>query len=133
PSTAPPPFLCMRAFVRSFATLLLGVAVATCSDTPIATVKTGPAPFTKTGIGMIALAPSFTSTARYVAQHAADFPSITYDSVRVVIRGNPDTTTIVKDTTIFFAPGSPDVSLDLVVPVQTDGQRFDASMDYRNG
>lgn len=123
----------MRAPLRSFATLLLGVAVATCSDAPLASVRTGPGTGTKTGIGVIGLAPSFTESARYAAQHAADFPSITYTTVRILIRGNPDTTQIVKDTTITFTPTTPDVSLDLVVPVQSDGQRFNAAIDYQNG
>ena len=80
----------------------MAVGVATCSDTPIATVKTGSTPAARAGFGRVAMVPVFSKTANYVAQHAADFPGLKYDSVRVLLRGNPDTTVIVKDTTIFY-------------------------------
>ncbi len=107
------------------------IGVATCSDTPIAAVKTGTSPTMRFGVGRIALAPVFSKAAQYAAAHLADFPSVRFDSVRVVIRGTPDTTQVIKDTTVFFGPSSSDLTLELNVPVQNDGQRFQAGMDYR--
>ncbi len=125
------PVVPMRFPIRSFATLVMMVGVATCSDTPIAAVKTGTSPSTRFGIGQIALAPVFSKSAQYAAAHVADFPTVRFDSVRVVIRGVPDTTQIVKDTTVFFDVNSAELSLELDVPVQNDGQKFQAAMDYR--
>jgi hypothetical protein len=121
----------MRFPIRSFATLAMMVGVATFSDTPIAAVKTGTSPTTRFGVGRIALAPVFSKAAEYAAAHLADFPSVRYDSVRVVIRGTPNTAQVVKDTTVFFNANSSDLTLELNVPVQNDGQRFQAGMDYR--
>src|ERR1043165_717924 len=109
----------MRIPGRSLATLLLAVGVATCSDTPIAAVKTGSSPQSKAGIGRIAFAPSFSKSAVYAAEHLADF-GYKFDNVHVQIRGTPDTTVIVVDTTITFNPSSPDQSLDFTLPVPKD-------------
>ena len=123
----------MRIPVRSLAALLLCAGVATCSDTPIAAVKQGPGPNSRAGFGRVALGASFSKTASYVAAHAEDF-GIAYDSVHLRIRGTPDTTAIVKDTVIHFTRTSADTSIDLLVPVQADGQKFDAAIAYeKNG
>lgn len=119
------------ASVRPIATLLMAIGVATCSDTPIAAVKANTAPGARLNFGHLAMSPVFSKTAQFVAQRLADFPTLQYDSVRVLIRGNPDTTVIVKDTTVFFDKNSRELTLDLTVPVATDGQRFNAAMDYR--
>ncbi|HXT17405.1 MAG TPA: Ig-like domain-containing protein [Gemmatimonadaceae bacterium] len=120
----------MRIPARSLTALFLAIGLATCSDTPIAGVKQGLGPNTSATFGRIGFAPVFNKTATYVAEHAADF-GITYDSLRLVLRGFPDTTVIVKDTVIHFTQASADTSIDLLVPVQTDGQRFDAALQYR--
>ena len=123
----------MRLPIRSIATLLMAVGVATCSDSPTAPLRrsgTG-ASGTQTQRGRIAFQPTFSKTAQYAAQHSAEF-GITYDSVHVVIRGLPDKTTIAKDTTVFFTPTSPSLTLNLDVDVAADGQMFDAVLDYTN-
>ena len=80
-------------------------------------------------MGRIGVAPAFSKQAQFVAQNASAF-GLTYDAVHLVIRGTPDTTVIVKDTTIAFTPSSSDVTLDMAVPVIIDGQKFNASLDY---
>ena len=60
----------------------------------------------------------FREAVQYVAAHAADF-GIEFSTVRVVLRGTPDTTSIVKDTTISFNVGSQDITLDLDLRSQT--------------
>lgn len=121
----------MRISVRSLTALLLAAGVATCSDTPIAAVKQGPGPNSRGGFGRVAVAPLFSKTANFAAAHATDF-GISYDSVHIRIRGTPDTTLIVKDTVIHFTRTSADTSIDLLIPVQADGQRFDAAMAYES-
>lgn len=110
----------------------MAVGLATCSDAPLATVTSGNSPQGRPGLGRIALQPIFSKAAAAAAQRMAGF-GISFDNVRLVIRGTPDTLIIVKDTTVHFDPQSSDLALDLIVPVQSDGQRFDATIDYRNG
>lgn len=115
----------MRAGLRSLATLLSAVAVATCSDAPNG-VHSGPSP---AQVGRIGVAPVFSRQAQFVATNAGAF-GLAYDAVRLVIRGNPDTTVVVKDTTIAFTSSSSAVTLDIPVPVVIDGQKFNVSLDY---
>ncbi len=122
----------MRPFVpfRSIATLLMAVGVATCSDAPSALVGTHPVP--RRAVGRLGFEPQFSRRAQAVYDQRAAF-DIHYDSVHVVIRGYPDTTVIVKDTTVFFTDTSSTLTLDIDVPVQTDDQRFNAALGYENG
>jgi len=114
----------MRAGLRSFSTLLAAVAVATCSDAP---VGAGPRP--ASAIGRIGFEPVFNERAAFAAANARAF-GISYDDVRLIIRGYPDTTVVVRDTTVGFTPDSHDLTLNLSVPIQTDGQLFSAALDY---
>jgi hypothetical protein len=115
----------MRLSSRLLAALLLGAGVASCSDTK--TINT-PIPPGKHA-GKIGLAPEFSPAARSVAAALGDF-GLTYDHVRVTIRNNPDTNSIVADTTVDFAPSSQNLTLDLTVPVDVDGQIFNALLQY---
>jgi hypothetical protein len=123
----------MRPFLRSAATLILAIATATCSDTPIAAVKTGTGPI-PAGFGRLNFVPVFSKSAEFAAANADAF-GIHFDSVHIVIRGLPDTTVIVKDTVVAFASDGSDTTktLDLTVPVTSDGQRFDAGLGYTFG
>lgn len=120
----------MRIPFRSIATLLMAVGVATCSDAPSSLVGTHPVP--RRAIGRLGFEPQFSRSAQAVYEQRNDF-NLHFDSVHVVIRGYPDTTVIVKDTTVFFADTSSALTLDLDVPVQTDGQRFNAALAYEDG
>ncbi|HEX3866808.1 MAG TPA: Ig-like domain-containing protein [Gemmatimonadaceae bacterium] len=55
---------------------------------------------------------------------------ITFDHVHVVVVQPPADT--VADTVVAFAPGQADLTLDLTVPVVTDGETFNAGIDYTN-
>ncbi len=115
----------MRLPIRSIATLTMAVSVATCSDTPATPGRAA----TNTGShgARIAFAPVFSKSAANALARLADF-GITFDHVRVVIvRPVADT---VKDTTIAFAPGQSDVTLDLTVNINSDGETFNAGLDY---
>lgn len=116
----------IRAGLRSLATLLSAVAVATCSDAPNG-IRSGPSPATQ--LGRIGVAPVFSQRAQTVARNTSAF-GFTFDHVRLVVRGTPDTTVIVKDTTVEFTPTSPDLTLDLVVLIVIEGQKFDVALDY---
>jgi hypothetical protein len=122
----------MRFPIRSFATLALGVAVATCSDTPIAAVRTGSTPATRIGLGQLALRPEFSRTAAAVYSQLAA-AGVNYDNVHVAVRDPLDTTKTVKDTIVSFSSSQDSLPVDMTVPVTADGQRFDAGLDYRNG
>ena len=76
-----------------------------------------------------AFEPVFAADARAAAARLPDF-GLTFDSVRVVIVRPPADT--VKDTTIAFAPGQLDVTLDLSVAVHADNEIFHAGIDYTN-
>lgn len=73
--------------------------------------------------------PVFAADARAAAARLPDF-GLAFDSVRVVIVRPPADT--VKDTTIAFAPGQVDVTLDLSVAVHADNEIFQAAIDYTN-
>ncbi|HEY4218999.1 MAG TPA: hypothetical protein VGM67_17780 [Gemmatimonadaceae bacterium] len=123
----------MRAFLRSSATAILALATVTCSDTPVA----GPRPTADPGtrnVGHVSFVPTFSRSAQFAAANAVAF-GVRYDSVHVVLRGFPDTTVIVKDTTVFFSSDGSDstLTLDLTVPVTSDGQRFDAGIGFTFG
>jgi adhesin/invasin len=112
---------------RSVATMLMAVGVATCSD-----ATTGPGHSTTAspsggGRASVAFQPVFSSAATAVAAHLGDF-GISYDHVRIVlVRPVADT---VKDTTITFGPGLPDVTLDLTVAANSPTEGFTGSIDY---
>lgn len=112
--------------IRSLATLIAALGVASCGDGP----STAAHPSLGAGrVARVGFAPVFSAAARATAARLADF-GITFDRVRVVIVRPPSDT--VKDTTIAFSPGQPDVTLDLSVEVRMDGETFGASVDYAN-
>ena len=116
----------MHIAFRSLATLLLAAGVVTCSDAPTMTAR----PQFGGGREHIAFEPVFSPTAAAAYANRADF-NISFDNVRIVIvRPVADT---VKDTTIVFGPGQPDLTVDLDVEVRSVDEVFDASMDYRSG
>src|SRR4029078_4472802 len=97
-----------RALIRPMATLIAAVGVATCADAP----STAARPLGGGGrvVARLGFAPVVSAAAGAPAAHRADF-GIVFDHVHVVIvRPVADT---VADTTITFAPGQPDVKLDL--------------------
>lgn len=115
----------MRIAFRSFVAVLMAAAVASCSDTksitmPIAAGKHA---------AKIALNPVFSPAAKSISAALGDF-GITYDHVRITIRDNPDTNIVVADTTVAFGPTSNALTLDLTVPVDQDGQIFNALVRY---
>ena len=112
--------------IRSLATLIATLGVASCGDGPSTAARPSGEGMR---VGRIAFAPVFSASARAAATQLADF-GITFDRVRVVIVRPPSET--VKDTTISFAPGQPDVTLDLTVEVRTDNETFNVSIDYAN-
>src|SRR5260221_5900468 len=116
----------MRIPFRSFATLVLAVGVATCSDAPSVAPKPA-APVA--GHGRLALAPVFSRAAAEVYAQRAAF-AVTFDHVRIVIVRPPSDT--VKDTTIVFNPNSPPQTVDLDVTVTTTGETFTGALDYTN-
>lgn len=109
----------MRSLIRSTAAALLAVVVATCSD-----ATTGPVPVA-TGAGNIALS-AVLSTGSAVAR-LADF-GITVDHIRIVVVRAPADT--VKDTTLVFAPGRPDVTLDLAVALRVPNETFTGIVEF---
>lgn len=112
----------VRPLLRCVSTLLIAVGVATCSDSP-------PAPIGRSrgDAARIALEPVFSRSAEDASRRLPDF-GIRYDHVRVVLnRAGADT---VRDTTIAFAPGQPETTLDLTVDVRASGEVFNVSIDY---
>src|SRR5438045_2561545 len=116
----------MRLPLRSLATLVLAVGVATCADAPSVAPK--PA---LSGKGRIALVPVFTKQAAAVYAQRATFADVQFDHVHVLIT-RPPNDVVVLDTIIVFTPGSPDVELDLVVDVSVTSETFNAGMDFTN-
>jgi hypothetical protein len=80
-------------------------------------------------LARIGFQPVFSASALSAAAHIADF-GITFDHVHVVIVRPPSQ--VVADTTIAFGPNHQDVTLDLTVAAQSDGEFFHASIDYTN-
>src|SRR5436853_440802 len=120
------PFLCcfptqMRLPLRSLGTLLLAVAVATCSDAPHAVIKT--APEGRAGIGHFSISPRFSPQAAAVYAQRATFAGANFDHVRIVLTRPPNE--VVIDTVITFNPTSPPTTLDLFVDVKTTNEIFD--------
>ncbi|HVX38487.1 MAG TPA: hypothetical protein VHB25_02855, partial [Gemmatimonadaceae bacterium] len=93
----------------------------------------GTRPVPRRAVGRLGFAPQFSRSAEAVYEQITAQGQTAFDSVRLVIRGYPDTTVIVKDTTVFFDNSSTDLTLDLDVPVQTDGQKFSVGLSYQNG
>src|SRR5262245_36778565 len=116
-----------RPSVRAVAAGLVALGVAACADAP-STAPTSPS--ASQGMARISFAPIFSPAARAAAALLPDF-GITFDHVRVRIVRPP--TEVVADTTIEFKPGQADATLDLTVPIRTDGESFQLSMDYLNG
>src|SRR5262245_44581057 len=112
----------MRLPLRPLAILALG-GVATCVD-----VSTGPKPAAARRARLL-IEPRFSESAARTSSQLADF-GIQYELARVVIV-RPVADTLV-DTTIVFRPGQNDVTLDLTVPVHSDGEVFDAGMQFRD-
>lgn len=111
----------VRAFLHSVSTLIIAVGVVACSDSPPAPVRHGATD------ARVALQPVFSRSAVDASRRLSDF-GIRYDRVRVVLaRAAADT---IRDTTIAFVPGQPDVTFDLTVPVRTNDEMFDVSIDY---
>ncbi|MDB4878382.1 MAG: Ig domain protein group 1 domain protein [Gemmatimonadetes bacterium] len=121
----------MRIPYRSVATLVLAVGVATCSDAPTGPLRHSTAEAPSNGArGRVAFEPVFSKSALATFAQRTVFPNLNFDHVRVVIvRPVADT---VKDTTIVFAPGSSDVSLDLTVDVHAETETFNTAIDYTN-
>src|SRR5690242_13955093 len=112
----------MRLPLRSFATLLLAIGVATCSDTPNAVVKTAPGGAGRPGKGRFALSPRFSPQAATVYAQRATFAAVNFDHVRIVLTRPPNE--VVIDTIITFNPSSPPTTLDLFVDVKSSGEIF---------
>ncbi len=105
--------------------LALALGLLGCTDTK--TIDT-PIPAGKLA-GRIGLNPVFSQSARSVSASLADF-GLAFDRVRVTIRNNPDTAVVVLDTTVAFTPTSKSLTLDLAVPVDEDGEVFNARVQY---
>src|SRR5215831_2476381 len=116
-----------RPSVRAVAAGLVALGVAACADAP-STAPTSPS--ASQGMARISFAPIFSPAARAAAALLPDF-GITFDHVRVRLVRPP--TEVVADTTIEFKPGQADATLDLTVPVRSDGESFQLSLDYLNG
>ncbi len=112
----------VRPFLRFVSTLVIAVGVVTCSDSPPA-----PVGHTRGTEARVQLEPVFSKSAADASGRLADF-GIGYDRVRVVLsRAIADT---VRDTTIAFAPGQPELTLDLTVDVHASDEVLDVSIDY---
>src|SRR5262249_38709028 len=104
-----------RPSFRSLIVLLAAVGRASCADAPSASP---PRPVVRgRSLGRIAFQPVFSAAAQAAAARLSDF-GINFDHVRVVIVRPPADT--VADTTVAFAPGHPDLTLDLTVAVHSD-------------
>src|SRR2546430_13890981 len=116
----------MRIPFRSFATLVVAVGVATCSDAP----SVAPKPAPVAGHGQLAFAPVFSRAAAEVYAQRAAFAAVAFDHVRIVIVRPPSDP--VQDTTIVFNPNSPPQTVDLDVTVTASGETFTGALDYTN-
>ncbi|MEO7083791.1 MAG: hypothetical protein ABI442_20080 [Gemmatimonadaceae bacterium] len=105
--------------LRSFATLVLAVAVSTCFDAPS---PGAPTPAKNTGPTRIALAATFSRSAAAVFAQRNEFAVVNFDHVRVILMNS--WSDIVKDTTIAFTPTSPDFTLDLTIDGAALGDYF---------
>jgi hypothetical protein len=123
----------MRLHLRSIATIITAMAVATCSDGPTAPASSASGGGNRgaLGVGRINFEPVFSSAAKAAYAELSQF-NLSFDSVHVVLRGFPDTTVIVKDTIIFFTPTSDSLTLNLDVTVQSTNQEFAFGVDYEN-
>ena len=122
----------MRLPLRSIATLLMAVGVATCSDAPTGPMRhpvTAPDNGSGPTIGRerLAFQPVFSKSAEAIAARLVDF-GIQFNQVHVlIVRLNGD---VAKDTTVTFLPGQSDITLDLSVDVKVAGEVFDGTIDY---
>lgn len=110
---------------RLLAAALVAIGVASCTenrtiDSPIPAGKRA---------AKIALTPEFSPAAKNISAALGDF-GITFDHVRIALRNNPDTSVVVVDTTVAFGSTSSALTLDLTVPVDVDGQIFNALIQY---
>jgi hypothetical protein len=115
--------------LRSLATLVLAIGVATCSDAPNAVVKTAP-DAGQPGKGRFAISPRFSPQAAAVYAQRATFAAVNFDHVRIVLTRPP--TEIVIDTIITFNPSSPPTTLDLFVDVKATAEVFEGAIRYTN-
>ena len=113
----------MRLPIRSLATLVLAVGVATCADAPTVARARG-----ARSSGRIALNPVFSQEAAAVYAQRAQFAGLDFDHVRIVLVRPPGE--VVKDTTVVFASGSSPKTIDLSVDVTSIGEVFDGTLDY---
>ncbi|MGH7617781.1 MAG: Ig-like domain-containing protein, partial [Gemmatimonadaceae bacterium] len=113
----------MRFPLRSLATGLLAVGVATCSD--VAPV----APKHVAGPARLSFRPVFSKSAAAVYSQMSAF-DVSFDHVHVLIVRPPSETVI--DTTVFFTPNSSDLTLDFTVDVKGADEQFAGTMDYTN-
>lgn len=114
-----------RAGFRSFAFLLAAVTAGSCKDVSNIVAKRPP----NGALAAVRFEPVFSASARNAAVRLEDF-GIGFDRVRIVIvRPAADT---LRDTTITFAPGQADVTLDLRVEARSDGEILRAGLDYAN-
>jgi len=125
-SSFPPGFF-LRPSFRALSTLIIAVGVATCSDTPPVAVKHSSLGPSGGAAGRVAFQPVFSAAALQVAQGLGSF-GINYDRVRVTLVRPPTDT--VKDTTLAFAPGGPDLTLKLTVAVRSPDEVFDVGIDF---
>ena len=134
PPPCDPLFLPARALLRlphrALSSLLVAVGVAACSDTPPVAVKHASLGLNGGVAGRVAFNPVFSAAALQVAQHLSDF-GIDYDRVRVVLVRPPADT--AKDTTVAFAPGGPDLILNLTVEVRSSDEVFDVGIQFLSG
>jgi hypothetical protein len=112
---------------RAIPVLIIAVGVATCSDTPPVAVKHSSLEPGGGAAGRVAFQPIFSAAALQVAQGLGSF-GINYDRVRVTLVRPPADT--VKDTTLAFAPGGPDITLKLTVAVRSPDEVFDVGIDF---
>src|SRR5262245_23352212 len=115
----------MRLLGRALASPTLTVGIATCSDLSL----DGPRP-PNSGTGRVAFAPVFSKEAAAVLAQRASFAAVSFDHVHLVLL-RPVHETVV-DTTLAFTPESPDLTLELTVPVRTPNEVFTGVLDFVN-
>src|SRR3954469_20635266 len=114
----------MRFPLRSLASLVLLVGVATCTDAP----SVSPTPANGAAKARLSITPVFSKEAAAVFAQRSQFAEITFDQVHVVIVRPP--TEVVFQTTVPFTPSSPALTIDPTIEVRQIGEAFDVTIDY---
>jgi uncharacterized protein YjdB len=115
----------MRFLARSLAASILTIGIATCSDeSPVALRPTSGT------TGRVAFAPVFSREAAAVLAQRESFAAVSFDHVHLVLT-RPENEVVV-DTTLAFTPESPDLRLELTVPVRTPNEVFTGVLDFVN-